>query len=173
MCSIRLKQYDAGFHALDGAVDRYRELCAADPGLYKPMLAGALKLRGLLPPSPAERLNDAHEAVALYRELSEQDRMTYLPLLAEAWSNVGIVYQQLVQPNEFLTAYNEAAAIYDQLAAHGSVFALEHAETRSKIGMALLCLGRPDEAEVELNAALPSLEARGPSAATELMLVLA
>lgn len=172
MCSIRLDQYDAGFHALDGAVDRYRELCEADPGLYKPMLAGALKLRGLLL-GPAERLNDAHEAVALYRELSEQDHMTYLPLLAEAWRNVGIVYEQLIQPDETLTAYGEAAALYRELAGQDPAFALKHAKTRSSIGAALFGLGRLDEAEVELDAALSSLAAWDPSAATGPMLTLA
>lgn len=170
---LRLDQYDAGFHALDGAVDRYRELYDADPGLYKPGLARALKLRGLVL-GPAElRLNDAREAVALYQELSEHDYMTYSPLLAEAWRNVGIAYNQLVQPAETLTAYGEAAAIYRELADQDSAFVLKHAEARSSIGVALLCLGRLDEAEVELGAALLSFEAGDPSAAVEPLLIRA
>jgi hypothetical protein len=66
---------------------------------------------------PSVALPVAQEAVGIYRDLAETDRVRYLPRLANSLASLGAAQARAGRTTAALTANEEAAGIYRSLAA--------------------------------------------------------
>ena len=111
---------------------------ARDEPPYREILAPALNNLGLRL-AEAGRLADAvapaREALALHRDLAQEDPGTYLPLLAVAAYNMGVRYGTVGRPAEAVEALVEAVGRFRQLAA------MEPADRTGQLALALGSLG--------------------------------
>jgi tetratricopeptide (TPR) repeat protein len=132
------------------AVAIRRELAAASPDRYRPILAQSLNNLGIWffeLGRAAEALSAAEEAVAIYREQAAASPDRYRPILAQSLSNLGAMFLDLGRPAEALPIVGEAVAIYrEQAAASPERYRPYLANSLSNLGICFAELGRPAEA---------------------------
>ena len=65
---------------------------------------------------PAEAWKEFEEALKTYRELAQKNPETYLPVIAEALGNMGILDSDQNRPDEARKKFEEALKIFHELA---------------------------------------------------------
>ena len=106
--------------AINQSVDLYRELAAAQPEAFRPVLATSLNNHAKMlreVGQRAEALSAINESVDLYRGLAAAHPETYRPDLARSLSNQAALLSEVGQLAEALVAIDQAVAIRRELAA--------------------------------------------------------
>ncbi|MQA95046.1 MAG: tetratricopeptide repeat protein [Streptosporangiales bacterium] len=116
----QLGRSDEALSLIEEAVLAYRELAAADPEPFLPMLANALHNHGMLLVDVGRHslaLPPAEKAATVYMDLADADP-GYNPYLAAALHNLGAILAGLDRPDEAANFIRGAAALYQDLAAN-------------------------------------------------------
>ena len=114
--------------------------------LERAELHGLLAARAALASLHEEALAAAHQEVALYRELAEEDPTEHRPSLADALADLSLRHLALNRPEDALAAAEEAVALCRVVAVEDHDCAPQLARALDQLSRRCAALGRRDEA---------------------------
>jgi tetratricopeptide (TPR) repeat protein len=151
--SVRLSELgrrEDALAAAEKAMAIWRELAAARPDAFRPVLALSLNSLGVMLSALGRReaaLAAAEEATAIYRELAAARPDAFLPDLALSLNSLGVMLSELGRREAALAAAEEATAIRRALAAaRPDAFGPDLATSLNNLGNSLSALGHCEDA---------------------------